>query len=132
MAYDRDSSQLSAIFRGLDEPTRLQGIHRLRVSCPDSFQILALERGLDVVDLLSPTRRTLRRWIAASGSTDLAILEEGSFGSDGILLTETIEEDQVKRRTVSAIATDDIFGTKGDNPPILELRFRIRIRNSYP
>ena len=68
MAYDRDSSQLSAIFRGLDEPTRLQGIHRLRVSCPDSFQILALERGLDVVDLLSPTCRTLRRWIAASGS----------------------------------------------------------------
>ena len=120
LAYDRDNEQLSAIFRGLDEPTRLQSINRLRVSCPDASQILALELGIDVVDLLSPTRRSLRRWIAASGSTDLAILEEGSFGSDGILLTETVEEDQVKRRTVSAIATDDIFGTKRDNPPIVD------------
>ena len=90
LAFDRETGQLLAIFRGLDQPTRLQGIHRLRVSCPDSFQILALELGLDVVDLLSPTRRSLRRWIAASGSTDLALLQDGGFGPDGILLTETL------------------------------------------
>jgi hypothetical protein len=78
LAYDREGESLSAIFRALDEPTRLLGIHRLRIACPDSFQILALERGLDVVDLLEPSRQSLTRWISAANSTDLAFLAKGN------------------------------------------------------
>ena len=118
LQFNRDTQEVSTVFAGLNQPTRIVGIHRRRVPCPDSFQLLMIEDGSDVINVTSPSRRFLRRWIPAQDATDLVSTTNNAFlsGQDSVLLTETVVEDQVERKTVSAIVTEDVFSEKIDNP----------------
>ena len=102
----------------LQEPTRLLSVYRGRVSCPDSFHLLAIERGTDQILLVLAGRGTSRRWIPARQSTDISFIPRDNdfVGREAVLLTETVEEQQMEERRVAAVRIPDLYETRPDNP----------------
>ncbi|MDA2932823.1 hypothetical protein MYX82_00615 [Acidobacteria bacterium AH-259-D05] len=124
LEFNRETEALLPVFSGLQEPTRLLGIHRGRVSCPDSFHLLAIETQNNRILLMLPRKGSFTPWIPAQDSTDLAFLPKDTpfLTNEAILLTETVEEQQVEQRTVSAVTVPDLYETRPDNPPLQERR----------
>jgi hypothetical protein len=117
LAYSRRSGELRTVLSGLQEPTRLLSVYRGRVSCPDSFHLLAIERGTDQILLVLARQGTARRWISARQSNDISFIpRDNNFVSrEAVLLTETAEE--TEQGTISAVSTPDLYKDQPDNPP---------------
>ncbi|MEE8348744.1 MAG: hypothetical protein V3R94_04185, partial [Acidobacteriota bacterium] len=121
LAFNRRSGEIRTVLSGLQEPTRLLAVYRGRVSCPDSFHLLAIERGTDQILLVLARQGTARRWISARQSTDISFLPRGNGFVEGdreaVLLTETVEAQQTEQGTISAVRTPDLYEDQPDNPP---------------
>ena len=119
LVFSRRTGELRTVLSGLQEPTRLLAVYRGRVSCPDSFHLLAIERGTDQILLVLARQGTARRWIPARQSTDISFLPRGNNFVEGdreaVLLTETVEE--TEQGTNSAVSTPDLYEEQPDNPP---------------
>ena len=117
--YNRRSQEIRSVLSNpLQEPTRLLSVYRGRVSCPDSFHLLAIERGTDQILLVLAGRGTSRRWIPARQSTDISFIPRDNdfVGREAVLLTETVEEQQMEERRVAAVRIPDLYETRPDNP----------------
>ena len=120
LEYNRLSQEIrSVLSEPLQEPTRLLSVYRGGVSCPDSFHLLAIERGTDQILLVLAGRGSARRWIPARQSTDLSFIPRDNdfVAQEAVLLTETVEEQQMEQRRVTAVRIPDLYETRPDNPP---------------
>ena len=90
---------LRIVFSGLAEPTQLLALYRGGVGCPESFQLLVIERGVDSVRLLIPREGRSTPLISARQSTDLSFLPEGTPFARGtsLLLTELVDGQQIQQ-----------------------------------
>jgi hypothetical protein len=115
LRFIRSSGELQVVFSGLQQPTRLLAFYRSKVSCPESFHLLVIERGTDQILLTLPVRDAVTPWIPAQGSTDIAFLPGGSpfVDEEAVLFTERVAE----QGTVSAVETPDLYEDQPDNPP---------------
>ena len=113
--FIRSSGELETVFSELQQPTRLLAFYREKVSCPDAFHLLVIERGTDQILLTLPTRESVTPWIPARESRDIAFIPGDSpfVAQEAVLVTETVAE----QGTVVAVETPDLYEDQPDNPP---------------
>ncbi|MDA2936979.1 hypothetical protein MYX75_01785 [Acidobacteria bacterium AH-259-A15] len=119
------TQELKVRFSGLQQPGQLLALYRNGVSCPDSFQLLVVERGADRLTLLTPSQELVTPWVGAFQSTDLAFLPEGTpfAATAAILLTELVGGGQPQQNgsgsSVTLVGVPDLYNEQPDNelPP---------------
>ena len=118
LRYRRTKELLETVLAGRQDPTRMLGIHRRGVSCPDSFQLLFIEEGRDQISLFLPRRKLARFWIAAGGARDVAFLpRETPFSARETVL---LAEEQVDGSAVSGVDIEELYDEETDNPSVIE------------
>jgi hypothetical protein len=113
--YDKSSGKTRTVLSGLRNPGALLGLYRAGVSCPDGFELLLSEKGLDRTILVIPKDGSFVEWAGAKGVNDLALLPEDNplTSRAGVVLGET----SVTVGSISIVAVANLYDSKPPNPP---------------
>ena len=114
----RLTGQLQIQVTGVDDPGPLLTIYRSRVTCPESFQLLALERGQDRILLIIPATGEVTPWFAANQATDLTLIPDGTpfVATSAVLLAELLAADTQQNGFLGGVSTIEISGVIDDQP----------------
>jgi hypothetical protein len=113
--YDKSSGKTRTVLSGLRNPGGLLGLYRAGVTCPDGFELLLSEKGLDRTILVIPKDGSFVEWVGAKGVNDLALLPEDNplTSRAGVVLGET----SVTVGSISIVAVANLYDSKPPNPP---------------
>jgi len=114
--YDPATNGSRTIASGLQNPGQLLAIYRDGVACPDSFHLLAAERGANRIILVIPSSGSISEWLASAGINDLAFIPSGSRDAPGggILVADyTLQNNG----SVFLVPLGNLYGDTPPNPP---------------
>ena len=114
----RLTGELQIVVTGVDDPGALLAIYRSGVTCPDSSQILALERGNDQILLIIPATGQVTPWFAANQATDLTFIPDGTpfVATAAVLLAELLAADTQQNGFLGGVTTIGVSGSVEDRP----------------
>jgi len=118
LEYDRIARETKVLVTGLNDPGHLLAFYRSGLSCPDSFQLLVVERGTDRIGLIVPSVGEVLSWTDATGARDIAFLPAGNLliGSAGVV----IAGDVGGIGQIELIPTPELYTVGSVNPPIIQ------------
>src|SRR5262249_28874129 len=116
LEYDKATGKTRTVLSGLRNPGALLGLYRAGVTCPDGFELLVSERGLDRTLLVLPKDGSFVEWVSARSVNDLALLPEsnGITSPAGVVLGET----NAAAGSISVVAVANLYDSKPPNPPL--------------
>ncbi|HEY3129262.1 MAG TPA: hypothetical protein VGL91_07375 [Acidobacteriota bacterium] len=105
--YDRGTGQITTIVSGLQNPGQLLAVYRSEVSCPDSLQIFAVERGANRVLLLLPKDGSVSTWLESPIPIDVIFLpKDNPFVFTEAILVATNDQVSIGQIIIVPIAAN--------------------------
>jgi uncharacterized repeat protein (TIGR01451 family) len=114
--YDRATGQVTTVVSGLRDPGQLLAVYRSEVSCPDSLQIFAVERGANRILLLLKDG-SVSTWLQSSVPIDVSFLpKDNPFASSEAILVATNDQVSVGQIAIVPIPASPAGGAPSGTP----------------
>jgi len=113
--YDKGTGKARTLLSGLRKPGALLGLYRAGVTCPEGFELLVSETGLERTLLVFPKDGTFLEWVSAPGVNDLALLPEDNALTSRASVV--LGENSATVGSLSVVEVASLYDSKPPNPP---------------
>lgn len=122
LRFRRGSVESEVVAENFVRPTRLLGLYRRGMTCPQAFHLLVVEANLNRLSLVIPSlEQIISPWVRVASPTDLAFISGNreTLRNGSLVYNENSQSGQTLASRISAIDIQQLYDLRPINPPVL-------------